>query len=123
MLKFRPGNLLWCTDHLDVGTVLRAEPNDDGEIFLEVLFSSGLTCITSDEESHEDYRRSRRRNGIWEFAEGDVWSPIDFSKSCLIDKPPTFDDDPDVGPLPDVGPDIDLEPYREEGGSLSDEDG
>lgn len=117
MITFRPGNLLWCVDHLDVGVVLRADPykDEDGNdtTFLEVGFSSGLTCITGDEESHADYRRARRRNGIWEFEEDEVWRPINFSDSFLCPKPPTFDDDPEDGIPPDVGP---------EGGSISGQD-
>jgi len=114
MITFRPGNLLWCVDHLDVGVVLRADTMDDGEIFLEVAFSSGLTCITGDEESHADYRRARRRNGIWEFEEDDTWRPINFSESFLCPEPPTFQDDPEEGVPPDMGP---------EGGFNSPEDG
>jgi len=128
MITFHLGDLLWCTDHLDVGTVVRADPyqdeNGEDTTFLEVRFSSGLTCITGDEVSHGDYRPARRKSGVWEFEENGVWNPIDFSESCFITEGPTFTDDPEEGMPPDVGPHMDIEPYREdENGCLSDADG
>ena len=95
---YEPGNYVWCTDHLDVGLVLRCEVVEDGElvgeVFMEVQLSCGLVVVSfGDDEPDPDYRPARRRSGVWESQEDGQWQPIDFSESELCPEPPTLEGD------------------------------
>jgi len=96
---FEPGTFVWCTDHLDVGFVLRNETLDEeselpGHVYMEVKLSCGLDVVSMNDDGPDpDYRPARRVGGVWEYQEGGRWRAIDFTKSALCCGAPTLEDD------------------------------